>query len=1381
MRLLFDAVLVCILEAVHGRTWVCNLRRTQVWIFVFVALAGANASAEPLQPRDVPPLLRPWIGWVLKGHEFASCPFFVGEKDSSQCAWPGVLRLQANATGGTFSQTWQVNTQNWVDLPGDEMFWPQNVRVDQRAAVVLSEGGRPRIWLEPGSHRIEGEFFWDQIPETLATPSVTGLVDLYVETRAVALPTRDAEGRLWLKKRASEAAGEENRLEIIVHRQVLDEIPLQLNTRITLQVSGASREVLLGRALPEGFIPLALTTPLPARLEADGKLRVQVRPGSWSILLEARHHGPVQKLVRPVPDGPWSDTEVWVFAAQPSLRIVEIAGLEAVDPQQTLLPDEWRHFPAYVLKQDSQMQFIEKQRGNENPIPDRISLARRWWLDFDGRGFTVADSLSGVVSRSTRLEMQPTTALGRIALHGRNQLITRNGDSPQVGIEIPVGAIQVDADSRIETSQSRISAVGWDQDFQQVSGVLYLPPGWRLFHVHGADSVSNTWVQEWTLLDLFLVMVLAMAIFQLFGPLCSGLALATFVLTFTEPNAPRWAWVVLILFITLQRVVLRGRFLSILKAVHALTFLSVASLALFFSIQQARIALHPALERPHQAVRSAEPKGMLVQEAQPLLDAPAPAQSRRVRSKVESKLGSYLSSSYALPAGQVSTGPGLPNWEWTTVQMTWNGPVSRTQELHFFLLNPFVNALLAFLRIGSLFLLLAAVLGADFRGWIVRARGIMGASSAIGLTLGLLLMSAHAAQAARTPEASVPQAQEDLASDQHEKELDTQAFDAVPGLFDELRNRLLERPACFPNCTEIARLHWQATPTNFRAQFEVHAATASAVPFSLGLEDYTLKSVSIDGAEASAFRRGTVFWIPVQTGRHVLVIEGALPPRESIEIPFALKPHRVTAQVEGWQLHGLLKDGRVENALQLTRIRNAKSEEIFETSRLPAFVWIDREIVFDLKWSMHTRVSRATSLETPILLEIPLWPGEAVTSEQVRVREGRSFVQLAPGIHSIEWDSTLEMSEMLALQSANTDDWSEIWRLRVSPIWHVEAQGIPEIYQPQAQGVREWRPWPGEKLTLRITRPVAVSGRTVTIDRSVLRTTPGQRATEVSLNLTLRSSQGGPYTLKLPQGSELQRVVVDDVERPMQRSGEQVTLDLIPGTQTALLVWREPRGLRTVFTTSGVDLGIDSVNSEIEIEGLQSRWPLFLAGPRLGPAILFWPMLLVYTLLSFGLSRLHFVPLRFVHWLLLGVGLTQVYPLFAFVVIAWLVALGLRKRHPAPIAARYFNWMQFGLIVLTLFALGVLWAVIAKGLLGYPQMYIAGNGSSAWLLRWYHDRATAALPQAWLLSVPLMVYRCAMLVWALWLAYAMNQWLRWGWSCFSEGGAWRKGALKSTP
>ncbi|MDE0855386.1 MAG: hypothetical protein OSA97_13290, partial [Nevskia sp.] len=83
------------------------------------------------------------------------------------------------------------------------------------------------------------------------------------------------------------------------------------------------------------------------------------------------------------------------------------------------------------------------------------------------------------------------------------------------------------------------------------------------------------------------------------------------------------------------------------------------------------------------------------------------------------------------------------------------------------------------------------------------------------------------------------------------------------------------------------------------------------------------------------------------------------------------------------------------------------------------------------------------------------------------------------------------------------------------------------------------------------------------------------------------------------------------------------------------------------------------------------------------------------------------------------------------------------------------------------------------GLLGQPEMQIAGNGSSGHSLHWYQDRFDPALPQAWVLSAPLWLYRLLMLLWALWLANALLGWLRWGWEQFSAGGLWRQPAPKT--
>ncbi len=250
-------------------------------------------------------------------------------------------------------------------------------------------------------------------------------------------------------------------------------------------------------------------------------------------------------------------------------------------------------------------------------------------------------------------------------------------------------------------------------------------------------------------------------------------------------------------------------------------------------------------------------------------------------------------------------------------------------------------------------------------------------------------------------------------------------------------------------------------------------------------------------------------------------------------------------------------------------------------------------------------------------------------------------------------------------------------------------------------------------------------------------------------------------------------MAIDGRTQPIRQSGRLVTLPLTPGSQRVALSWREERGIAWLFRTSRADVGVPSVNAAVHLEPGEDRWILLTGGPALGPAVLFWGVLLVLLMLAVGLGRLRLTPLRARHWLLLGIGLSQSEVWVGALVVAWLLALGLRCRQPAGISRGRFNWTQVGLGLLTLAALWLLFVAVQQGLLGLPQMQVSGNDSDAFSLNWYQDRADPLLPGAWMLSVPLYFYRVAMLAWSLWLAFALLRWLRWGWECYSRDGLWR--------
>jgi hypothetical protein len=103
--------------------------------------------------------------------------------------------------------------------------------------------------------------------------------------------------------------------------------------------------------------------------------------------------------------------------------------------------------------------------------------------------------------------------------------------------------------------------------------------------------------------------------------------------------------------------------------------------------------------------------------------------------------------------------------------------------------------------------------------------------------------------------------------------------------------------------------------------------------------------------------------------------------------------------------------------------------------------------------------------------------------------------------------------------------------------------------------------------------------------------------------------------------------------------------------------------------------------------------------------------------------------------------------------------------------------------MLTVVAVSALFGAVSNGLLGNPDMQIAGNGSSRWQLKWYQDRIDSTIPQAWIVSVPVLAYRILMLAWSMWMAFALINWLKWGWECFSKGRLWmpaKKAATKQT-
>ena len=1315
--------------------------------------------AQAMDEQKIPELLKPWIPWVLDDQPQYQCPFLYRDFQKKQCSWARKLKLDLESHQGQFSGVWTLYQPGWIILPGDHRNWPQQVSINQKPAVVIEHQGKPAIWQAAGHYRINGNYLWDKLPESLAIPEDSGLIQLSVNGKIINYPRID-RGALWLStEQPNQAAIQQNSLDLQVFRQIIDDNPLQAITWLELNVSGTAREITLPYALLPDFIPVKLDSPLPARIENDGRLLVQVRAGHWTITIHARHPKPLSQLDLAIKDPNWPESELWAFQAVPALRLVEIDNLSAIDASQTNMPPEWRHLPAYQLKQGQNMHFKLIRRGDPEPEPNQLHLARKLWLDFDGGGYTVSDKITGKMTRDWRLNVVPEVELGQVLLNGQNQLITQISGQQQ-GIEVRRGSLELQADSRIQKDINELNAVGWQQSFRQVSAELNIPPGWRLLAVAGVDNDPNSWLTRWTLLDLFLVLIIALAISRLWSWQWGALALFSLILFWHEADAPRWIWLHILAALALLRVLPHNRFSQWVKWYRNLCWLALIVIVVPFMITQIRIGIYPQLEKPWQPIMpvpyatkiQADEERALPMQAMDMAEsiAPAPRPSALKKSLAYSSSGSYAGSAANFdridPEANLQTGPGLPQWRWQTVQLSWNGSVDSQQLIQLWYLSPFWTMLMHIVQA-----LLAALMTLQMLGLVSTQWKLSLPSLSACLLVPLLIMPAS----------------------------DSYADFPDQAMLDQLKQRLLEPPKCLPACAQIPAMQIDIKPDAMHIQLQVHAQQAIGIPLPAKLKQWFPEHVTVDGSDAEALIRQNdgSLWLGLSEGVHTVVMQGRHAPQDKFSLPLALTPQHTRITTEGWRVDGLYENGKTGPQLEFNRLDSDSNNQTkrLNQATLPAFIRIERTLHLGLDWRITTRVIRLAGSNEPIVLELPLLTGEAVTDADIRLKNGKVLVNMAAGQHSMEWQSMLEKREQLELKANDTTQWSELWRADISPIWHLQTSGIAVVHHQDNQGswMPEWRPWPGEQIILTITRPQAVPGPTLTIDKSQLKFQPGKRSLTADLILDLRSSKGGQHTLLLPPKALLQTVSIDGTSQSIRQKGDSVTVPIRPGAQNITLNWQMAVAQPIFMTTPTVDLGINSVNSHIQLISPEDRWVLFTFGPKFGPAALIWSLLIVLLLIATGLGRISFTPLKAWQWFLLLIGLSQLNIAACLVVVAWLFALGLRSNRSFTDRMR-FNLTQVALILLTLTALLLLFGAVQQGLLGEPDMQISGNQSTATNLNWYQDHAEQKLPTALVVSLPMMIYRLLMLTWSLWMAISLLNWLRWGWGCFSHGGLWKK-------
>ncbi|MGS1120176.1 hypothetical protein [Rhodanobacter sp. UC4436_H3] len=1324
--------------------------------------------AAPLAAQDIPPPLRDWQGWVLHDVPGHACPFLANQapgEDSYRCAWPGRLALDADENGGRFSLEVHVDAPSWVALPGDTRHWPQQVNLGNRPATVLQHQGEPMLWLEPGDYRIHGELPWTSRPANLSVPESIGLVTLSVDGARVTRIERDG-GQLTLGEAAS-AQRAADALSLRVYRRLADGLPATLETQLQFNVSGSAREQVLGPVLPTGFVATALSGELPARLENDAHLRVQLRPGQWTLTLLARSVAPLAKVGVTLPPAPWPKQEVWSYADDNALRSTRVEG-NAVDAAQAGVPDDWANLPAYALDERSGLSVEQGNRGNEGGRGDALHLQREMWLDFDGGHFSVADQLSGELRHHQRLDVTAPWQLQRASEDGEPLLVTRDAKG-RAGVELRDRRIDVAAGLRVPAGVGAMPGSGWQLPLDGIEATVHLPHGYRLLGAIGADRSNDSWAAQWSLLDLFVVALIALLAGRLLGWPWALLAAGYLALAQHEALAPLWTLALALALALLLRALPEGRLRAFARGGALAVFALAVLWALPFAAAQLQYALHPQLEHgsaPRMVSAAYAPQAVVADKVAIGVPPPpppsAPVVSEMSANAVQAPpgmlagvavTGSRISASQLVASEQdnravIQAGVGTPHWnEGNNYRLGWSGPVTPQQTTRLVIAPAWLLRLLRVLMVG----LLAAMLGRlamnlwrPLRGRWLPSRGAGMAGAAL-LAIALLPTGARAQ--------ALPDAQ----------------------LLSQLRSRLTEAPKCAPQCAEVAQAQLQVNGAMLEVALEAHVGAGVALPLPTPDEAMPLIDVSLDGQAGPALLRdGGQLLLRLDRGVHRVGLRYRLDAVDSAALHFALPPQRIAFSGPGWSLDGV-DGGRVlGDSVTLRRVQTAADGKQLPTMQsFPPYVRLTRSIGLGLDWIVLNRVERIAPQEGGFSISLPLLPGEHPRGEGVLVKDGRINVTFKAGESTVSWSSQLDRSAKIILEAPPLGDRSEVWEVGAAPMWHVDAEGVPT--SASDDGLR-FDPLPGEKLQLAITQPVAVAGDSLAIDGAQLTVRSGERASELQLDMRVRSTRGGEHAIDLPPGSELTDARRDNQPINLAVRDGKLSLPLLPGAHDYAVHLREPLGVATRVRTPALDLHAPVANIGLDLQLPQDRWVLWTWGPTDGPAVLYWSQVLVLLIAAWLLARYAPTPLRLRHWVLLGLGFSAfAWSAFALVVV-WLIALGLRARMRAAeqVERLRFNLLQLGLAALTVLALCVLIGAVPQGLLGLPDMHVAGNGSSASNLHWFADRSDGSLPLAGALSLPLWIYKLAMLAWALWLANALIGWLRWAFDAWTHGGYWRK-------
>lgn len=573
-------------------------------LFIVIGLNKANAAGGSFRPKpkqetkmsekDLPDSLKDWSNWATDGYRKNNCHYRFDNAGEKFCYYISELDLNINKNAMSFTEKVSLMDDGYVRLPGSVSLFPYSVKINDKEIPVVNIDSFPYLFLEKGEHTIVGEAKTVGNIRTLNIPNDVAILNIKKDGKTLDFVDNDGNGLLRLDSKTAQKT-ETDAIDVLAFRKIEDTIPMKMTLSMDLNVSGKDRLETFKNIIPENFAIVNISSNIPAYVQKNSDLVAEVKSGRWNITIEFRQ---LKESLEFSTRNLVNDNEIWVFVGNQDRRIIQMPeSMVSIQTKNTLLPEHWKIYPAYSIDRNSKIKL--NAVSYNTPQEDIVDLVRNIKLSFDGKFYSINDSLRASLRNDGRMYLEKPFILSSISIDGVPQAITKIKGENINGFEIRRGNYNIATNSRIARNGDKIAASGYNTITNNVIWNLDLAPGYSLFYINGADYVSNSWVSNWNLLNIFMVILLTVFFYYLFD--IKKAVLGAILVLLLHHLLPQFTMACFILCgnVLIERYVASGTLISKINSYVKYTLLSLMSLTLVsFMIIHIRWAIYPSLARP---------------------------------------------------------------------------------------------------------------------------------------------------------------------------------------------------------------------------------------------------------------------------------------------------------------------------------------------------------------------------------------------------------------------------------------------------------------------------------------------------------------------------------------------------------------------------------------------------------------------------------------------------------------------------------------------------------------------------------------------------------------------------------------------------------------